>query len=222
MKQIIIFGMGSLGQLACRFIQAEKAAKVAAFAVHGDYLESENQQLIGVDVVAFETLTTHFPPDRYAILVAVGYKKANRAREEISRIVEESGYERAGFVSKQAQIGPAASIGDGCVIMPGATLMPDASIGKGNIVWPGAYIGWATQVGDWCYIASNATIGGSASVGNHCFLGVGATVRDGLTVAEDCVIGMGAALQHASKPGSVFKAPPPIVATYRSSDVREF
>ena len=90
-KPVVIFGTGDFARVASVYLAADSPHEVAAFTVHRQYLTAPT--LLGKPVVPFEELARTHPPDRYAMLVATGFKGVNRNRAAIYHECKARGYE---------------------------------------------------------------------------------------------------------------------------------
>jgi sugar O-acyltransferase (sialic acid O-acetyltransferase NeuD family) len=202
-KPVVIFGAGDFARIACVYLTKDSPHEVAAFTVHRQYLTAP--ELLGKPLVPFETLTESHPPDRYAMLVAMGFSKVNRVRAEIYAQCKALGYELITYVNSKAMQWGELSIGDNCFIFEGNVLQPFVKIGNNVVLWSGNHIGHDATIGDHCFVASHAVISGNVRVGPYSFIGVNATLRDGVVIAPQCVIGAGALILKDTQPEGVYK-----------------
>jgi sugar O-acyltransferase (sialic acid O-acetyltransferase NeuD family) len=172
-----------------------------AFTAHGEY--ADRKELSGLPIVPFEELVDRYPPDETAMLVAIGFSKANQARSTVYDECKTLGYELVSYVSSRAMFWPDVPIGDNCFVFEANVVQPGVRIGSDVILWSGNHIGHDVEIGDHCFIASHAVVSGNVTIGHHCFLGVNATVRDGVTIAPRCVIGAGAMIMKDTEEGAV-------------------
>jgi len=189
-KPVVIFGAGDFARVAAVYLRDDSPFTVAAFTVHEQYITEPT--LLGLDVVPYEHLRHSHPPDDFAMLVAIGFKRVNRARAEIYGECKAAGYELITYVSSKTTIWDQSDIGDNCFILENNVIQPFARIGSNVVIWSGNHIGHDARIGDHCFIASHAVISGNVSVGPYCFVGVNATLGDGITVGAECIIGAGA------------------------------
>ena len=206
MRQLVIFGTGEYAQVAAVYLRQDSPWHVSAFTVDEAYIRE--RQLLGIDVVPFESLTESHPPSAFAILVAMGFSKMNQARAEVCRRCEERGYELISYVSSRAITWDQPSIGKNCFIFENNVIQPFVTIGDNTVIWSGNHLGHHAQIGDHCFITSHAVISGGVKIGDHCFIGVNSTIRDHVTVAPRCVIGAGALILKDTQADGVYTASP--------------
>lgn len=207
MSSIVIVGAGELARLALSFLREVEDVDPVACAVGAEHLEGA--ELGGLPVVALEDLAGSHPPEGHELLVCVGYRRVNRAREELTASVRARGYGLASLVHPESWISPDASLGEGCIVFPRVVVEPFAAVGDGGILWSGSVVAHDARFGGFCFLAPNATVAGGVTLGDRCFVGANATVRDGVALGAGCVVGAGAVVKHDADAETVF----PTVAT---------
>ena len=202
MKRVLIFGIGDFAQVAAIYLRGDGRFEVVGFTVHEAFRSAD--RLLGLDVVPFESITDTHPPSTVALLVAIGYRRLNAVREDISVDCKRLGYELITYVSSRASVFPESHIGEHCFIFEDNVIQPFASIGNNVVMWSGNHVGHHSRIGDHCFVASHAVIAGRVAIGHHSFIGVNATIRDGVTVGAHNVIGAGAIITKNTKDGEVY------------------
>ena len=202
MSDVVIFGVGDFARTARVYLDADSSNRVVAFTVHERYLESSS--LDGVPVVPFERLDESHPPDRFAMLVAIGFSRLNEARTEIYEKCKARGYELISYVNSKAIHWGELDLGDNCFVFEANVIQPNVRIGNNVILWSGNHIGHDATIEDHCFIASHVVVSGNVTIGRSSFVGVNATFRDGITVAPRCVIGAGALIMKDTREGEVY------------------
>ena len=202
MKKVIIFGTGYFGRLVHVYLSKDSRYEIAAFTLNEAYITDRN--IMGVDVVPFETIQDTYPPDKYTMFIAVGYQRVNQARAEIYNLSKEKGYELISYINSKVTQWGEIVVGDNCFIFENNVIQPFVKIGNDVIMWSGNHLGHDSIIEDHCFIASHAVISGNVTIGAHCFIGVNATVRDKIKVAPNCIIGAGALILKDTKYGEVY------------------
>ena len=203
MKQkVVVFGVGQVAEVIQYYIDHESDRRVVAFTVDAPYLK-ENTHL-GRPVIAFEEIEKNFPPDEYAMYVAVSFKEVNRARERKVAEAESKGYELIAHLSPRAVAWSGFELLPNTFIMENNVLQPYVRIGKNVILWSGNHVGHHTTIEDHCFVASQAVISGSVLIGEGTFIGVNATIRDGITIGKRNVIGASALILKDTQDEDVF------------------
>lgn len=202
-KNVVIFGTGDFAEVAYAYLCRDPRFRVVAFTVNQQYIEKS--ELLGVEVVPFEQLESRFPPEAFAMFVAVGFSRLNQARTRVYQECKRRGYELISYVSPQALQFDGVKVGDNCFIFEGNVIQPFVEIGNNVVVWCGNHIGHHVVIEDNCFIASHAVISGRVRIGSNCFIGVNATIRDGVTVGRDCIVGAGALIVKNTPDRAVFR-----------------
>lgn len=116
----------------------------------------------------------------------------NVVRQDLTRILTESGHGFTRLVSRHAVVADSVRLGDGVQILPGAIVMAAAQVGDGVIVNTNASVDHDGRLGDFVHVAPGAVLAGTVSVGARTLIGVGARVVPGVTIGADVVVGAGA------------------------------
>ena len=219
-RDVVLFGAGDFAEVAAVYLTEDSPHRVAAFTVHGELIREPS--LGGIDVVPYETLLDSHPPDRYAMFVAIGYRKVNQARARVYRECKEQGYELITYVSSRVSHQGNFRIGENCFVFENNVIQPFVEIGDNVILWSGNHVGHHARIGDHCFVASHAVISGRVTVGPYCFLGVNAAVGDGVQIGPSCVIGAGALILRDTGEGEVYAAGRTEASPIPSHELRSF
>jgi sugar O-acyltransferase (sialic acid O-acetyltransferase NeuD family) len=201
MKRLVIFGTGDMARVAWSYFSSDSDYRVEAFTVDEQF--AREGALLDLPVVPFGTVQSTYPASEFALFVAVGFKRLNKARAEICDRVRAKGYRLATYISSKALNSGGVACGDNCFILENNVLQPFVRIGSNVVLWSGNHIGHDAVVEDHCFISSHVVISGRVRVGERCFLGVNVCVKQGVTIAPDCLIGAGAVILKDTEPGSV-------------------
>ena len=106
------------------------------------------------------------------------------------------GKKYAKVISKNSSVSKTASVGDGCIIAPGAVITTNVEIGPHTIVNIGATISHNCKLGAYSTVSPGASLAGNVSLGDGVFVGMGAMIINGVQIAKGVVIGAGAVVIH--------------------------
>jgi sugar O-acyltransferase (sialic acid O-acetyltransferase NeuD family) len=201
-QPVVIFGDTPFASLACYCLTQDSPYRVAAFTVHQDWMREPTRE--GLPVAAFEALESHYPPEEFALLIAVGHRKINGLRAACYDDGKRRGYRFVSYVSSRASVWPNVAIGENCMVFDHAILQPFASIGNNVIVRSGAHVSHHCDIADHVFLAAEVAIGGETRVGERAFLGVGAILRDRLRVAPRTFVGAGAVVLADTEADAVY------------------
>ena len=96
MKQIVLFGTGKIAEVLLYFFRHHSDREVVACTADRDYLPAGNWQ--DLPTVPFEDVQQSYPPDRYAMFVALGYQEMNDLRTEKCAEARQLGYTLVSYV----------------------------------------------------------------------------------------------------------------------------
>lgn len=210
-KKVVIFGNTDFAKVAAVYLAKDSPHEVVAFTIHEAYLRQ--REFHGLPVVPFESLMDRYPPDDFAMFVAIGYSRVNKARAEVYDACKSRGYEMISYINSKATQWGEIQVGDNCFIFENNVIQPFVTIGNDVILWSGNHVGHESVIGNHCFVASHAVISGNCQIGDYAFIGVNATIRDGLVIGPRCIIGAGAIIVKDAEPEGVYKG----VASERSA-----
>ena len=192
MAQVVIFGAGDIGRLACVYLTRDSEHEVVAFAVDAGFRRVD--QLLGLPVLEFEDACRRFPPDTHEMFVALSYGHMNRDRAGKYHTIKQRGYRLVSYVSSRCTFLSDEPVGDNCFILEDNTIQPFVKIGSNVTLWSGNHIGHDSVIGDHCFLTSHVVVSGNVRVGAYSFIGVNATLRNSITLAPATLVGAGAVI----------------------------
>lgn len=202
MRKVVLFGNGSVSHTTYHDLTLYSSEyEVAGFSVDSHYLREK--ALFGLPVVSFDEIESAFPPERFDMLVAVGYVATNRLRAERYAQAKEKGYHLVSFISPNTVTYPGLEVGDNCQISHNCTVFQGVKIGNDVTIGANSVIGHDVVIHDHCYLASSVAISGGVTVGPYCFLGTNSTIRNRINVARETVVGAGAVVLEDTEECSV-------------------
>jgi sugar O-acyltransferase (sialic acid O-acetyltransferase NeuD family) len=218
MKPVVVFGIGEVGEVIQYYIDHESDRRVAAFTVDASYVKES--QHMGRPVVAFEEVTSAFPPSEYDMYVAVSFRGLNKHRAEKVAQATLKGYELIGHISPRAVVWSGFVLHPNTFIMENNVIQPYVRVGRDVIMWSGNHVGHHTSIEDHCFIASQAVISGAVVIGESSFIGVNATIRDNVKLGKRNVIGAGALILKDTEDEAVYIGPTGTLLPKKSSELR--
>lgn len=217
-KQVVIFGTSSFAEIVDIYLTADSPYEVAAFTVHKQYIKEPKFR--GKIVTPFEDLVKSYPPDRYAMFVAIGFSKLNRPRTEIYEQCKAHGYEMIQYINSKALQWGETKVGDNVFILEHNVIQPFVEIGNNTILWSGNHIGHHSIIGNNVFISSQVVISGNCRVGDNCFMGVNAAVANDVSIAPFSFIGMSAVITKDTVEKGVYKGPKSVPELYNTDEMR--
>lgn len=204
MTQVVIFGIEKLAELAHFYFTKDSTYQVAAFTVNESFIK--DKEFLRLPVIPFEEIEKSYPPDRFKMFIAVGYRKLNTIRASKYYEAKQKGYELISYVSSRATHWGDTKIGDNCFILENQVIQPFVRIGNNVVLWSGNHFGHDVVIGDHCWISSHVVVCGGVRIEPYCFVGVNATIRDDVIIGRECIIGAGALILNDTRGKEVYIA----------------
>lgn len=201
-QQVIIFGTGVFGRIAYNRLSGGSSFDVAAFTADRRFCDTPS--LFGLPVTPFEDIVELFPPDRFSMLVALGYQRTNRLKEEKFRAAKAAGYKLVSFVSPDSAPPPKFKLGENCFIGPNTVIDPSVVIGDNVSIGSGCVVPHDCRIEDHCFLADGVLLGGNAHIEANCFIGIGAIIRNRARIRRECVVGAGAVILQDTRERGVY------------------
>jgi sugar O-acyltransferase (sialic acid O-acetyltransferase NeuD family) len=202
MKPVVIFGAGDQARVVYIYLSKDSSYEVVAFTVHETHLEEK--KLLGLDVVPFERIEEIYPPEYFAMFVAIAFGKVNKTRAQVYNDCRRKGYELVSYINSNASHWGEIEIGDNTFILESTVIQPFTKIGNDVCIGSGCVIGHDVSIGDHCFIAPGVVIPGRVQIGPYCFIGANATFRNGITIGAECIIGAGAIILKDTQDRGVY------------------
>jgi len=200
--RVVLFGVSRLAECVAAYLEDDGFQPVA-YTLDRAHVEAAEHS--GLPLVPRDELRERFPPPDHALLVVLGYNRDGLILDKL-REARAEGYAPFRFVASSAAVGRHVTLGDGCIVCPGAMVEPHAVLGDGVIVRSRAYVGHHARVEGGAYFAPGATVSGDVRIGERAFVGTNATVRDGITIGDRAVVGAGATALRDLPGGAVLRA----------------
>lgn len=213
-RYCIIFGANDFGRMLRFYAEKYMDISVVAYTLNEKYITERKKD--GIPVIEFEKINEKYPPEKYAFILAIGYKKMNDIRKKIYNQIKQMGYDVVNLIHPSAQI-ECLSMGEGNIILENAVLAYGSKIGTGNIIWNGCQISHESEVGDFNYFAPSAVIAGKTVVKNNCFLGIQSAVRGGNILEDYTLVGAGSYINSSTETNEVYVPARTVCLTNKSS-----
>lgn len=209
-KKIVLFGCGDLAQIGYEYFNTDSPYEVVGFTVDETYLTKDT--LLGLPVVPFEEIETHFPPETHDIHICIVYKKMNRCRQDVCRRVKAKRYSLASYISSRAFVSPSAKIGEHAFIFENNMIQPYVTVGDNVILWSGNHVGHHSKIGNNVFISSHVVISGHCTIESNVFIGVNSTIANNITIGKESWITHGSIISHDVPNNSMVRSSPSILS----------
>lgn len=201
-KKLVIFGSGTIAQLANFYFEKDSEYEVVAFTVNKVYCINntfENKPLIPFEEIS----NSGFNKDVF-IFVAISYTGMNKVRANIYNSLKDLGYKFASYISSKCTYLSQFPPGENVFILEDNTIQPYVKIGNNVTLWSGNHIGHHSIIEDHNFISSHVVISGFCVVNSFCFIGVNATIAHKVRIASASLIGAGATISKDTDADAVY------------------
>lgn len=209
MSGLVIVGTGGFAREAHEALEARgEAARFLGFL---DDAPNAPRQVHDAPVLGSTAwATNHREVD---VVVAIG-KPAVR-RRVVQRLVEQGVTRFGRIIDPRANIGRRVSVGEGSIVLAGASVTTDARIGRHVVVNPLATIAHDCTLDDFVLVAPGAKVSGNVRVATGADLGTNATILQGLTIGAWSIVGAGATVLQDVPPDTTVVGVPAKVIRQR-------
>lgn len=187
MVKHVIFGAGSLANLAYLYAKESLLISIDAIVVDDMYLEQSESLFADTPLIGWSTFCKQYPVASTKVFVAVGYKSMRARASAFSRVIS-NGYSCFNIQASTAYVADNVSIGFNNIFMPGVVIEPFVTIGNNNIFWSNATVCHDVIIGHNNFFASNCTIGGLVNIGDSNFFGFSSTIIQNIHVQDESLI----------------------------------
>ena len=182
----IIYGAGGHGKTIFETL-SDLGLKVAGFIDSNK--ELENKVYRGVKVIGGnEALDGILESGIKACFIGVGGPTSSSIRIAVYDMLIKTGFYLPPLIAKDSNVSSTVKIGEGTVVLPGATIGPDVVIGKNCIINNNVTVCHDSIIGDHVHLTPNAVIAGDCKIGDGTVIGMCATVLNGTRVGKNCLI----------------------------------
>lgn len=202
---IIIFGTSKISDVVYTYIKEDNSYNVVGFCVDKGYIKESER--FGLPVMAFEEVEKKFPPNKFKMLITIGYHQMNKVREQKCAEAKQKGYELISYINKNSDIASNVEIGENCIILDNVSVEPFVKIGNNVCLYCNSTIAHHSNIKDNVWVTSGTVVGGNSTVGNNTFLGINSTIGHNIVIGSENFIGAGAIVTKTTEDKSVFVCP---------------
>jgi len=199
LKKVIIFGVSDFASQVSFYLKQDSDFEVVAYTVDAEY--NKTKTFLDLPVVDFEDILVNYPPDEYAMFIAIGYHKLNATRATKFAEAKAKGYQLISYICSRNSYWNDLIVGENCFILEGNLFMQSVKIADNVIIAIGNKIGHNTVIEENCFLTSNIIMGGFCTIRRNTFIGLGAVIRDKTIIEENNILGAGAIILKNTKKG---------------------
>ena len=204
--KIIIIGAGGHSKVIVDVIQNEQKYEIAGFI--------DNSLPMGHKVLDYKVLgkedeinTLFYKHEIFGGIIAIGdnFIRSN-VEKKIKQLCNE--FKFINCVHPNSNIAFDVVMGEGNVVMAGATINTSSEISNHCIFNTNCSIDHDNKIANFVSIAPNAVTGGNVQVGEFSAIGIGATVNHNVSIGYNCIIGASSLVNKDTKSNSVYYGMP--------------
>lgn len=186
-KTLILIGGGGHCKACLDVIEQEGRYTIAGILDKTERLGARvlDYPIIGSDEEIVKLALNH------CFLITVGQIKSPATRIALYGKLKEAGAEIATIVSPRAYLSAHASLGEGSILMHGATVNAGATIGNNCIINSHALVEHDAVIRDHCHIATGAIINGGVEVKERTFIGSRVMTKEYITIGAQSFVAGG-------------------------------
>lgn len=206
-KDLIIVGIGNFPRLLRYYIDIDDPRSVVAFSVDRRFVPTDADGNLadaynGLPLVPFDELPDRFPPERYDVLMGMGYSAMNENRRRKFGECKGLGYRIASYFHSSCSI-HTDDIGEGNIMLERCLVYPFSRIGDGNLMFDTVNISHDSVVGSFNFFAGGTDLCGFVRIGDNCFFGKGSVLDGHFEAANHTLVGAGAYAKGRTEPYDV-------------------
>lgn len=207
---VIIYGIGEFAQLLHYYITNESSYELVAFTADKEFIDKDT--LCGLPVIELEEIDKIYPPEKYKMLVAVGYSNM-RNRKILFDKAKKKEYQLINYIHPSVDVRN-MTIGENNIIFSGSIIEPFVTMGDNNVIWSMTLLGHHMSLGNHNYISAQCLLAGHASIKNLCFIGNGVNMIDSLTIENETYIVAGSNLRKNTLESAMYHGNPAKLLKY--------
>jgi sugar O-acyltransferase (sialic acid O-acetyltransferase NeuD family) len=198
MKKIILVGGGGQCKSCIDVIENENKYKIIGI------IDKKKNFLLNYKVFSQSYLNKRLVKNNY-LFVTVGHIKNYKVRVKLFNKLKDLGFKIPSIISPYAYISRHATIGQGTIVMHGATINAGAIIGNNCIINTNSLIEHDVVIGDHTHISTEVTINGGVTIGEKVFIGSRSIIKDNISIGECSIVGAGLYIRKNLKKNSFKK-----------------
>ena len=214
--KIIIIGTGGHSKVIVDIIQNEQKYEIAGFI---DNNLPKGHKVFDYEVLGKEQEINNLI-NKYKIfggIIAIGDNFIRSNVEKKIRLLCNE-FKFINCIHPNSNIAFNVVMGEGNVVMAGATINTSSEISNHCIFNTNCSIDHDNRIADFASIAPNGVTGGNVEVGCQSYLGLGCLIRHNIKILENTIVGLGSLVNKDCKKNSIYYGSPAILIRKRKNN----
>lgn len=183
--QLVIFGSGGHAKSVISVALAQDVWQIVGLVT--DFAVTDNKQVLGYPVLGGqEQLDDLYHQGVRHAFVAIG---DDQARQRISDLLIESGFQLVNIIHPTAIVMPAVTLEDGILLHAYTLIGAETHLSRGCIVQPHVSVGHESHLGAYVQLCPGVRVGGQAEIGALSFIGPNAVIYPQIGIGNSVHIG---------------------------------
>ena len=199
MKRLLLIGGGGHCRSCVDVIETTGAFQIAGVV---ERLGGPLEPVLGYPVIGSDSDLSDLLGWSSTALIAVGQVKSYKPRMKLFDMVRNLGGSLAVVRSPHAYVSNHAHVGEGSIVMHGASVNAGSRVGINCIINSRALVEHDVLIGAHSHISTGAVINGGVQIGEGTFVGSGTVINQGIKVGGSCVIASGSIIRGDVPPGT--------------------
>ncbi len=204
--KILIIGAGGHAKVIVDIIKKENKFEVLGFL---DNSLKKGKKILGYEVLGNEE-DLNVLMSKHSIfggIIAIGdnYSRSLLAKK-IKKLCKQ--FKFINCIHPMSSIAFDVSLGEGNVVMAGATINTSSKIGNHCILNTNCSVDHDNKLLDFSSLAPNAVTAGNVKVGEFSAIGISASILQNISIEDNCIIGAGSMVNKNTKSNSVYFGTP--------------
>jgi sugar O-acyltransferase (sialic acid O-acetyltransferase NeuD family) len=204
-ERIVLIGGGGHCKACIEVIESEGRFEIAGIV---DMRDKRGMRISGYEIIGTDEDLAALAGTYRNFLITVGQVKSADKRYSLFTALKELAVQLPRVISPSARVSKHAEIGEGTIIMHGATIGPGVRIGRNCIINTGAIVEHDSVIDDHCHISTGSIINGECRLGEGVLLGSGSVISNAIGIANNVVVGAGSVvIRHIEESGTYVGGP---------------
>lgn len=130
----------------------------------------------------------NFPPNEWAICIAVNEFYINDVRRALHALVAPMGYQAVSLISPRAYVDASAVVGENTIVHAGCFIGAGSTIGHHCVLRPNAVLGEEVTLGDYVTLEANVSVRELSKVGSFTTICANTSLARMSDVGEHCYL----------------------------------
>ncbi len=204
--KILIIGAGGHAKVIVDIIKKENKFEILGFL---DNSLKKGKKILGYEVLGNEDDINLLMSKQnvFGGIIAIGdnYSRSLLAKK-IKKLCKE--FKFINCIHPMSSIAFDVTLGEGNVVMAGATINTSSKIGNHCILNTNSSIDHDNNLQNFSSLAPNSVTGGNVIVGKFSAIGIGATIQQNISIADNCIVGASSLVNKNTKSDSVYYGVP--------------